>query len=41
MSRWLTELELRARWRTNALDARQHLPGWDATARTVLEILGR
>lgn len=41
LSRWLTEPELRARWRTNALDARQHLPGWDATARTVLEILGR
>lgn len=41
LSRWLTEPELRATWRTNALDARQHLPGWDATARGVLEILGR
>lgn len=41
LSRWLTEPELRSTWRTNALDARQHLPGWDATARGVLEILGR
>ncbi|MFC8411049.1 glycosyltransferase family 4 protein [Arthrobacter sp. NPDC057259] len=41
LRRWLTEPELRARWRSTALDARQHLPGWDATARTVLEILGR
>ncbi|MDN3935596.1 glycosyltransferase [Arthrobacter sp. YD4] len=41
LRRWLTEPELRARWRATALDARQHLPGWDATARTVLEILGR
>ncbi|MEV8040766.1 glycosyltransferase [Arthrobacter sp. NPDC080082] len=41
LRRWLTEPELRARWHATALDARQHLPGWDATARTVLEILGR
>ncbi|MFS0718778.1 glycosyltransferase family 4 protein [Arthrobacter sp. 1P04PC] len=41
LRRWLTEPKLRERWRSNALDARQHLPGWDGTARTVLQILGR
>lgn len=40
LRRWLTEPELRATWRSNALDARQHLPGWDATVLTVLEVLG-
>ena len=34
---WLTHPELRSRWRGAALDARNRLPGWDATARTVLD----
>ncbi|MEV7135028.1 glycosyltransferase [Arthrobacter sp. NPDC093128] len=34
---WLTDPELRSRWRDAALDARNRLPGWDATARTVLD----
>ncbi len=36
---WLTNPALRQRWRNNALQARQHLRGWDATAATVLEAL--
>ncbi|QDY89298.1 glycosyltransferase [Arthrobacter sp. UKPF54-2] len=40
LRRWLTEPALRARWRDAALAAREHLPGWDATARAVLAILG-
>ncbi|MEW9872270.1 glycosyltransferase [Arthrobacter sp. HS15c] len=37
---WLSEPPLRARWRAAALDARDRLPRWDHTARTVLDILG-
>lgn len=37
LRRWLSEPSLRTRWRAAALDARDRLPGWDATARTVLE----
>jgi glycosyltransferase involved in cell wall biosynthesis len=37
LRRWLSEPALRSRWRAAALDARDRLPGWDATARTVLE----
>ena len=36
---WLSEPGLRTRWRSAAVDARERLPGWDATARTVLEAL--
>ncbi|MDI3194212.1 glycosyltransferase family 4 protein [Pseudarthrobacter sp. AL07] len=38
--RWLVDESLRAGWRAAALAARERLPGWDSTARTVLEILG-
>lgn len=36
---WLSTPELRRGWREAALAARSRLPGWDATARTVLDIL--
>jgi glycosyltransferase involved in cell wall biosynthesis len=36
---WLLDGNLRAGWRAAALAAREHLPGWDSTARSVLEIL--
>ncbi|MFC8039626.1 glycosyltransferase family 4 protein [Paenarthrobacter sp. NPDC057355] len=36
---WLMEDALRERWRDNALRARDHLPGWESTARTVLDAL--
>ena len=36
LRRWLTDPALRAEWRRRALAARERLPGWDATARTVL-----
>lgn len=39
LRRWLTDPELRARWSTAALQARDRLPGWDVTARTVLGLL--
>lgn len=39
LSRWLRDAALRERWRDAAADARGRLPGWDATARTVLELL--
>lgn len=39
LRRWLSEPGLRARWRAAALAARDRLPGWDATARTVLAAL--
>ncbi|WP_346927604.1 glycosyltransferase [uncultured Arthrobacter sp.] len=39
LRRWLSDPALRARWRAAAADARHRLPGWDATARTVLEAL--
>ncbi|MCO4254384.1 glycosyltransferase [Pseudarthrobacter cellobiosi] len=37
---WLVDESLRVGWRAAALAAREHLPGWDSTARNVLEILG-
>ena len=37
---WLSEPPLRARWREAALAARDMLPGWETTARAVLDILG-
>lgn len=40
LRRWLTEPGLRARWRDAATAARGRLPGWDATARTVLAAVG-
>lgn len=40
LRRWLTEPVLRARWRAAATAARGRLPGWDATARTVLAAVG-
>ncbi|MGF6834544.1 glycosyltransferase involved in cell wall biosynthesis [Paenarthrobacter sp. TE4293] len=36
---WLTDPALQQRWRNNALQARQHLRGWDATAATVLKAI--
>jgi glycosyltransferase involved in cell wall biosynthesis len=39
LRRWLSEPGLRQRWRDAAAAARGRLPGWDATARTVLESL--
>ncbi|MDP9982762.1 glycosyltransferase involved in cell wall biosynthesis [Pseudarthrobacter oxydans] len=36
LRRWLSEPGLRTRWRGAAVAARDRLPGWDATARTVL-----
>lgn len=40
LRQWLTDHALRSEWRTAALAAREHLPGWDKTARDVLTILG-
>ena len=40
LRRWLTEPGLRACWRDAAMAARDRLPGWDATARTVLAAVG-
>ncbi|SFT76111.1 glycosyltransferase [Arthrobacter sp. ov118] len=40
LRQWLTDAALRARWRDAARAGRGRLPGWDATARTVLEIVG-
>jgi glycosyltransferase involved in cell wall biosynthesis len=37
--KWLEEPRLRSSWREAALAARERLPGWDVTARTVLEIV--
>ncbi len=39
LRRWLTDPALRTRWSANAAAARERLPGWDATARTVLAAL--
>lgn len=39
LRRWLSEPGLRTRWRAAAVAARDRLPGWDATARTVLAAL--
>ncbi len=36
---WLTDPDLRAQWRGAALAARNRLPGWDVTARTVLDAI--
>lgn len=36
LRRWLSEPGLRTRWRGAAVAARERLPGWNATARTVL-----
>ncbi|WP_082506781.1 glycosyltransferase family 4 protein [Arthrobacter sp. Leaf337] len=36
---WLTDPGLRSRWRDTALAARTRLPGWDFTARTVLDAI--
>jgi glycosyltransferase involved in cell wall biosynthesis len=36
---WLTDPALRTRWRAAAITARNRLPGWDSTARTVVEAL--
>jgi hypothetical protein len=37
---WLTTPELQAEWRQGALAGRELLPGWDSTARWVLDIIG-
>ena len=39
LRRWLGDPGLRERWREAAAAARDRLPGWDATARAVLESL--
>ena len=39
LRRWLDDPGLRDRWRDAAAAARGRLPGWDATARTVLGFL--
>jgi glycosyltransferase involved in cell wall biosynthesis len=39
LRRWLTDPALRTRWRASAVAGRGRLPGWDATARTVLALL--
>ena len=39
LRRWLSEPDLRCRWREAALAARNRLPGWDVTAGTVLRII--
>ncbi|HEX9086812.1 MAG TPA: glycosyltransferase [Arthrobacter sp.] len=39
LRRWLSDPGVRTRWRAAAVDARERLPGWDATARTVLAAL--
>ncbi|MDQ0822787.1 glycosyltransferase involved in cell wall biosynthesis [Arthrobacter sp. V4I6] len=39
LHRWLTDTALRTRWQSAAVAARNHLPGWDSTARTVVEAL--
>ncbi|MDZ4090106.1 MAG: glycosyl transferase family 1, partial [Arthrobacter sp.] len=39
LRRWLSEPGLRTRWRAAAADARERLPGWNSTARTVLAAL--
>jgi glycosyltransferase involved in cell wall biosynthesis len=37
---WLTSPERQAAWRQAALAGRERLPGWDATARCVLDVIG-
>lgn len=41
LRRWLTDPVLRADWRRRAAAARDRLPGWDATASAVLEVVRR
>ncbi|ASN22350.1 glycosyltransferase family 4 protein [Arthrobacter sp. YN] len=36
---WLTNPTLQQRWRNTALQAREHLQGWDTTAETVLKAI--
>ncbi|GGJ31136.1 glycosyltransferase family 4 protein [Paenarthrobacter histidinolovorans] len=36
---WLTDAALQKRWRSNALQAREHLPGWETTAGIVLKAM--
>ena len=36
---WLSDPGLQQSWRNNAIQAREHLPGWDTTAATVLRAL--
>lgn len=36
---WLTNPSLQERWRNAATTAREHLPGWDTTAATVLKAI--
>ncbi|MDQ0680074.1 glycosyltransferase involved in cell wall biosynthesis [Arthrobacter pascens] len=37
---WLEEAGLHTGWRAAALAARENLPGWETTARTVMDIVG-
>ncbi len=37
LRRWLSDPGVRTRWRAAAVAARDRLPGWDTTARTVLD----
>lgn len=39
IGKWLSDAALRAEWQAAARAAREHLPGWDSTARNVLAIL--
>jgi glycosyltransferase involved in cell wall biosynthesis len=41
LQKWLEDPNLRAGWREAALATRSRLPGWEGTARSVLEILGQ
>ncbi|MBK0419853.1 glycosyltransferase family 4 protein [Leucobacter sp. CSA1] len=38
---WLDDPALRARWRRDARERREHLPAWSDTARTIAEVLTR
>lgn len=40
LRRWLSDPGVRTRWRAAAGAARDRLPGWDTTARTVLDAVG-
>jgi hypothetical protein len=39
--RWLSEPGLRSSWRAAALAARERLPGWESTARNVVDYFER
>jgi glycosyltransferase involved in cell wall biosynthesis len=41
LRRWLTDPGLRQQWRAAARESREHLPGWNSTARAVLALLRR